>query len=142
MRFRLRLLAVAAVGLVAGSGPVREEPRLVSGIPVGINWKVLYFRIDGKIRKTKAERVTFGRPPGTLRFSWSGQGDSVEFYRIDPGTNLPHFDINSGRRKHLGIYELTGNRLAISFAAPGKPRPKDFTYRRGDGRFVLLLWRE
>jgi uncharacterized protein (TIGR03067 family) len=139
---RFRLLVVAALGLLAGSGPVREEPRLVSGIPVGLNWKVLYFRIVGKLRKTKVERVTFGRPPGTMRFSWSGQGDSLEFYRIDPTTNPPHFDINSGRRKHLGIYELTGNRLVISFAAPGNPRPKEFTFRRGDRRFVLILLRD
>jgi uncharacterized protein (TIGR03067 family) len=46
---------------------------------------------------------------------------------------------NKGKAQ-AGIYELKGDQLTISIAAPGKPRPKDFTTAKGDGR-TLTVWR-
>ena len=40
-----------------------------------------------------------------------------------------------------GIYELNGETLKICFAAPGKPRPTDFTNKPKSGRIVEVLER-
>ena len=50
-----------------------------------------------------------------------------------------HIDYVNRSGKHrgksqAGIYELTGDALRICTAAPGKPRPTDFTSVKGDGR--------
>lgn len=47
---------------------------------------------------------------------------------------------NKGKAQ-AGIYELQADELTISIAAPGKPRPKDFTTAKGDGR-TLTAWRK
>ena len=45
------------------------------------------------------------------------------------------------RLRTAGIYSLRGDVLRYSVAAPGRPRPTDFTTRRGDGRTVVVLRR-
>ena len=45
---------------------------------------------------------------------------------------------NKGK-KQAGIYAREGDELTISMAAPGKPRPKDFSTAKGDGR-TLTAW--
>ncbi len=45
---------------------------------------------------------------------------------------------NKGKMQ-AGIYEVEGDELTISIAAPGKPRPKDFSTAKGDGR-TLTVW--
>ena len=50
-----------------------------------------------------------------------------------------HIDYVNRSGKHrgksqAGIYALTGETLRICTAAPGKPRPTDFTSAKGDGR--------
>ena len=40
----------------------------------------------------------------------------------------------------LGIFELKGGKLTISFSNPGGPRPADFSFTRGDGHTVTA-WR-
>ena len=42
-------------------------------------------------------------------------------------------------KTQLGIWVLEDNRLTTCFAAPGKPRPTEFTSVRGDGR-TLTVW--
>jgi uncharacterized protein (TIGR03067 family) len=46
---------------------------------------------------------------------------------------------NKGKAQ-AGIYARDGDELTISIAAPGKPRPKDFSTAKGDGR-TLTVWR-
>ncbi len=46
---------------------------------------------------------------------------------------------NKGKAQ-AGIYTREGNELTISMAAPGKPRPKDLSTAKGDGR-TLTVWR-
>jgi uncharacterized protein (TIGR03067 family) len=40
----------------------------------------------------------------------------------------------SAGKSQMGIYEMTGDELQISMAAPGKPRPQNFATAKGDGR--------
>lgn len=41
----------------------------------------------------------------------------------------------------LGIYEVEGDRIRMSFAAPGQPRPQDFKASPGDGR-TITVWKK
>lgn len=43
-------------------------------------------------------------------------------------------------QSQAGIFELAGDTLKVCMAAPGKPRPRDFTSASGDGR-SLTTWR-
>ena len=43
-------------------------------------------------------------------------------------------------KAQAGIFELGGGMLTVCMAAPGKPRPQDFTTTSGDGR-SLTTWR-
>ena len=45
---------------------------------------------------------------------------------------------NKGKAQ-AGIYARDGDELTISIAAPGKPRPEDFSTAKGDGR-TLTAW--
>jgi uncharacterized protein (TIGR03067 family) len=40
----------------------------------------------------------------------------------------------------LGIFDLKGGKLTVSFSNPGMPRPADFSFTRGDGHTVTA-WR-
>ncbi len=44
-------------------------------------------------------------------------------------------------KTQLGIYELAGDALQIVMATPGKPRPKDFSTSKGDGRTLTAFTR-
>ena len=43
-------------------------------------------------------------------------------------------------RPQVGIFELSGDTLRVCMSAPGKPRPQDFSSKRGDGR-SYTTWR-
>ena len=43
-------------------------------------------------------------------------------------------------KAQAGIFEVTDGTLTVCMAAPGKPRPQDFTSMSGDGR-SLTTWR-
>jgi hypothetical protein len=45
------------------------------------------------------------------------------------------------RLRTQGIYTVRGDVLRYSVAAPGRPRPSDFTSAQGDGRTVVVLKR-
>ena len=49
------------------------------------------------------------------------------------------YTLKNGEEQH-GIYELEGDILTVNFAAPGKPRPTDFTSSKGNGH-TLTVWK-
>jgi uncharacterized protein (TIGR03067 family) len=52
-------------------------------------------------------------------------------------------DGGPNRGEHvLGIYKLDGDTLTICMAAPGQPRPKDWTAGKGSGRTLRVFKRE
>jgi len=62
-------------------------------------------------------------------------------YSIDrhPQPNTIDYFLTQGPaagQKQLGIFELQGESLTVSFAKPGQPRPADFSSTAGDGRTV------
>jgi uncharacterized protein (TIGR03067 family) len=69
------------------------------------------------------------------------------FYAIDR-SKRPHtmdYVVTHGSakgKKQFGIFEITGDSFTTSFAAPGKPRPSDFTSKHGDGRTVTKWKRQ
>jgi uncharacterized protein (TIGR03067 family) len=64
-------------------------------------------------------------------------------FKVDP-TKSPKaidYDITDGPtkgKKQLGIYELNGDTVKFSFAAPGQERPTDFSSKSGDHRTVSV----
>jgi uncharacterized protein (TIGR03067 family) len=78
-----------------------------------------------------------GAPAYRYRFNkdgtWQVFRDGEEFkggFRIDPKKSPAEIDLNSPPDPRapliLGIYQIEGDRLAISVAEPGKPRPTKF----------------
>jgi uncharacterized protein (TIGR03067 family) len=78
-----------------------------------------------------------GAPLYRFRFNkdgtWQVFRDGKEFkggFRIDPTASPAEIDLNSPPDPRvplvLGIYQFEGDRLAISEAEPGKPRPTKF----------------
>ena len=55
---------------------------------------------------------------------------SIDYYNTEGA--------NAGKIQH-GIYELDSKTLRLCLAAPGQPRPDDFTSTAGDGR-TLAVW--
>jgi uncharacterized protein (TIGR03067 family) len=53
----------------------------------------------------------------------------------DPNA-IDYVNLHGGNKgkSQLGIFELSGKELKICISAPGKPRPADFSSKRGDGR--------
>ncbi len=75
------------------------------------------------------------------------QGNTTHgVYKIDPTATPKTIDITftDGPGKdnsQKGIYKLEGDTQTICFAAPGKPRPTDFTSKPKSGRIVQVLER-
>jgi uncharacterized protein (TIGR03067 family) len=130
---RLRFLAVAAVGLLVGAGPVREEPRFVNRIPLVGVWNIVPDTLGG-------EKWSFRRD-GTVAF-YERIGVVFAAYQCALNTEPPRIDIGDGEVLMRGIYQLDGNRLKLCLGKPGQPRPKDFREHRGDKKTIVVLWRE
>jgi uncharacterized protein (TIGR03067 family) len=81
------------------------------------------------------------------QFTSSVRGNTTQgVYKIDPTVTPKTIDITftEGPGKdnsQKGIYELKGDTQKICFAAPGKPRPTDFTSKPKSGRIVQVLER-
>jgi len=66
-------------------------------------------------------------------------------FSVDDKQNPPRIDYlnlsdpNKGKSQ-AGIFELSDGQLSICMAAPGRPRPKDFQSKPGDGR-SFTIWR-
>lgn len=54
-------------------------------------------------------------------------------------TTVHHFDQSELHTK--AIYKMEGDRLTYCVAAPGQPRPTEFTTRPGDGNTLVVLRR-
>jgi erythromycin esterase len=78
------------------------------------------------------------------------QADDVVFaqarYRINPSAEPPTIDVivTQGAARGqtmLGIYDLTGSRLRVCLAAPGRERPREFYPKAGSGHVLQELER-
>ena len=49
------------------------------------------------------------------------------------------FILAEGKKKALGIYELSGKTYKLCYAPPGKNRPKEFSAKKGTG-YTLSVW--
>lgn len=61
-------------------------------------------------------------------------------YTSDPSQSPKTIDLHAKGKTQLGIYEVDGDLLKICFAAPGNPRPADFSTQAGDGR-TSAVWK-
>jgi hypothetical protein len=73
-------------------------------------------------------------PPRSSAYTLpAGQPGRIDLTTIYAGNPAP--------LRTAGIYAVEGDLLRYSVAAPGRPRPADFTTQPGDGRTVVVLWR-
>jgi uncharacterized protein (TIGR03067 family) len=61
--------------------------------------------------------------------------------RLDPEANPKRIDLVDGRDSRRGIYSLDGDSLLVCWEEPEKPRPLDFSSRKGGQRVTLTLKR-
>jgi uncharacterized protein (TIGR03067 family) len=83
------------------------------------------------------------------RVVWQRDGKSFAGTRIvlDPTQEPRTIDVipegGRNRGEHIpGIYKLERDLLTICMAAPGKPRPREFTARKGSERTLRVFKRE
>jgi uncharacterized protein (TIGR03067 family) len=91
----------------------------------------------------RVKRITIGKESVLL-------ADDKELmratYKVDPTKSPKTIDytITGGTHqgeKVLGIYEVDGDRLKLSYAAPGKDRPANFEGQSGD-QHVFAIWQK
>ena len=87
-------------------------------------------------RVTRGNRTTVTAGPQTMlqvefTFDASTSPGSIDYLNLHGSTK--------GKRQQ-GIYRLDGDVLTVCAAAPGKPRPAEFTSSPGDGR-TLTAWK-
>jgi uncharacterized protein (TIGR03067 family) len=71
---------------------------------------------------------------------------SEAYYRLNPAAEPPTIDLvvtKGGSRGQimLGIYEISGDRLRVCYAVPGRERPRDFTPKAGSGHALQEMTR-
>jgi erythromycin esterase len=71
---------------------------------------------------------------------------SEAYYRLNPAAEPPTIDLvvtKGGARGQimLGIYGISGDRLRVCYAGPGRERPRDFTPKAGSGHALQEMKR-
>jgi uncharacterized protein (TIGR03067 family) len=137
---------VAAVILIAADGPrpldeqggpdLRGEWRLVYGMEDGSEWPgyesrrvKMAINVDRQFEVWHGGGLVIGRV-GSLKFDPTTAPQSVDSTATGGGVSVVS----------QGIYEFSGDTYRVCFAAPGEPRPTDFTCGPGSGR-SLQVWR-
>jgi uncharacterized protein (TIGR03067 family) len=119
------------------SGPATEfegEWQMLSGVMNGVPMDAV--TVQWVKRVTRGNQTSVIAGPQTML--------KVEF-TFDPSTSPASIDYlnlhgpTKGKRQ-AGIYRFDGDVLTVCTAAPGAPRPGEFTSVRGDGR-SLTVWK-
>ncbi len=135
-RFTAAVLALALVGPGGAQEAAKEALRLEG------EWAMVSGEADGQ--PLPAEMVKTAKRvarDGVTAVTINGQVFMKAKYTADPSKSPKAIDyaMTEGFTKgktQLGVYELDGDTIKFCFAAPGQPRPTDFT--GGAGRTVSI----
>jgi uncharacterized protein (TIGR03067 family) len=137
--------------LLAGMALAADDPK--KGASAGDQEKLqgAWYLVESKTSEggVPTDPAGPGGGPPALAFV----GDKLELWGVKAGS----FTVDAAKRpkamdwqitplaKHgglnLGIYELDGPKLTICTAKPGKPRPTDFSAKKGSGRELCVYLR-
>jgi uncharacterized protein (TIGR03067 family) len=146
MRVYTPLVLLAGVLLAADDD--REEA-IKNGLKqLAGTWSIVSVETDGKAQQDedlKYQKMVVRGDRYTVR-----KGDQVieeGLLKIDPTKKPKWIDVTptSGESKgnsFQGIYEVEGDTARDCFALPGKPRPTDFSTKRGSDRFLRVYKRD
>jgi uncharacterized protein (TIGR03067 family) len=141
---RMPVLAIALMMCAApcaGQEAVNKEMAqlegdwsMLSGEANGVPMPEATVKTGKRVAKNAETTISFG---GQLYFKAR--------FSIDPAQKPKAIDyvMTEGPTKgktHLGIYELEGDTVKFCFAAPGAPRPTEFTARQASQR-TLSVWK-
>ena len=120
---------------------VSSDAELGAGVKVGP-----YCAIEANVSVGEGSFVGSHVVLGAATANYHGDPDSYEPARCEIGKGAvirSHSIVYAGAsvgESQAGIAELTGDTLKVCMAAPGKPRPSDFSSKAGDGR-SYTTWR-
>lgn len=106
---------------------------MVSGATSGTPVPAEFVREMRRVASGKEVTVTWGKEvffQATITLHPAANPKAID-YRLTGGANAGG--------SQLGIYSIAGDTLRFCFAAPGSPRPPDFTTVADDGR-ILSNW--
>ena len=120
-----------------GQGPSTEwegEWAMVSGVFNGKALDSTMLKWCRRVTRGNVTTVVAGPQvmlKATFTLDTSGNPHAVDYVNLEGA--------NAGKPQ-AGIFELAGGLLKISMSAPGRPRPRDFSSKAGDGR-TYTTWR-
>lgn len=135
--------ALALLGAARASGDAaKDELSAFSG-----TWKATSAVIDGKeLSKDDAGKITLTVKGEKYAFKGADGATAEGTHKLDPSSKPKQLDASrtSGKgkgEKILGIYELNKDTYRVCLAAPGKPRPTEFSSKKGSGHRLLTFKR-
>jgi uncharacterized protein (TIGR03067 family) len=141
------VLPVLAILLLIGGGAPGEDQNNKDLEKIQGDWAQVSMVVDGEklpddeaqalFRSMKDDQYTIFRfkkaiGKGTFKLDASKKPKTIDAATTVGGRNLVL----------LGIYELDDNSLKLCFAAPGKPRPTEFTAKKGSEHRLSVWERE
>ncbi len=136
-------MCIVAIG-VALAGDAAAERNMLEG-----SWKVVSGQQGGKKlgekwlrpHEFKGDKLTLGTTGLEYDFTLDPAKDPKEI-DVKGGFNLQGEFVPKAKGGMKGIYKLKGDKLTMSFALPGKPRPTTLESVAGDESMVFVLNRE
>lgn len=129
-RSRCRMVLLALICVAAGTRA--DTPQKALDALRGTWDVVTKSQADFEVRQLIFEGDTF---TAVLR----EQDRKMVQFKIDPAQKPMHIDMDAGKEKHVGIYELKGDTLRLCFAITGTTRPSEF--KAADGIILVTLKR-
>jgi uncharacterized protein (TIGR03067 family) len=142
---RFWILTIAAATAIALAGEKKDDPNKLDREKMQGDWAAVIYVVDGQaladddaqsfFRTVKGDRYTvfhFDKPlgKGTFKIDATKQPKTIDAWPANaPDKSKPL----------LGIYEFAGEKYKVCFAAPGKPRPTEFSSKEGSGN-TLTVW--
>ncbi len=129
------VLVVAAICLLAADA-AKDDPKDIQG-----TWTIVSGERGGEVTPADALKdatVIFAGNKFTAKINDRTREGT---FKLDPAKKPKTIDVTIDDKDGLGIYELNGDNLKISFNPPGDERPADFRTKEATRQMTLILKR-